>query len=96
MLDHMLSSRVMRRDGRQRGEEMVKHESKKENISAVHARYRNIDSLIECLAHSICLLISVPQFASYLVFFDPPPSVRSSFPFSRSLSQVVAPPYEAF
>ena len=27
-----------------------------------------LDSLVECLAHSICLLISVPRFAFYLVF----------------------------
>ena len=42
MLDHMSSTGVMRRDGRRRGEEMVKHERKRENISAVHAWYRNI------------------------------------------------------
>ena len=42
MLDHMSSTGVMRRDGRRRGEEMVKHDMKKKNIAAVHARYRNI------------------------------------------------------
>ena len=41
MLDHMLFSGVMHRNGRQHGEERVKHESKKENIAAVHARYCN-------------------------------------------------------
>ena len=41
MLDHMSSSGVMHGDGRRRGEEMVKHEGKKENIAAVHAWYRN-------------------------------------------------------
>ena len=40
MLDHMSSSGVMRRDGRRRGEEVVKHEKRK-NIAAVHTRYRN-------------------------------------------------------
>jgi hypothetical protein len=41
MLDHMSSSGVMHRDDRRRGEERVKHEVKKKNISAVHAQYRN-------------------------------------------------------
>ena len=41
MLDHMSSSGVMHGDGRRRGEEMVKHERKKENIAAVLARYHN-------------------------------------------------------
>jgi hypothetical protein len=35
MLDHMSSSGVMHEDSRWHGEEMVKHEVKKENISAV-------------------------------------------------------------
>ena len=38
---HMLSSGVMHGDGRRRGEEKVKHEVKKNDIAAVHARYRN-------------------------------------------------------
>ena len=38
MLDHMSSSGVMRGDGRQRGEERVKHEIKEKNVVA---RYRN-------------------------------------------------------
>ena len=42
MLDHMLSSGVMHGDGRQRGEEKVKHEVKKKNISAVHTQYCNM------------------------------------------------------
>ena len=42
MLDHMLSSGVMHGDGRQRREEMVKHEVKKD-ITVVHTRYRNTD-----------------------------------------------------
>ena len=42
MLDHMSSTGVMRRDGRRRGEEKVKHEVKKKDIAAVHARYCNI------------------------------------------------------
>ena len=41
MLDHMSSTGVMHGDSRRHGEEMVKHERKKKNISAVHARYRN-------------------------------------------------------
>ena len=41
MLGHMSSTGVMRRDGRRRGEEMVKHEVKKKYIAAVHAWYRN-------------------------------------------------------
>ena len=41
MLDHMLSSGVMHGDGRQRGEERVKHEVK-ENIAAVHMQYHNM------------------------------------------------------
>ena len=41
MLDHMSSSGVMHGDGRQCGEEKVKHESKKRDIAAVHVRYRN-------------------------------------------------------
>ena len=41
MLDHMSSTGVMHGDGRRRGEERVIHEEKKENIAAVHARYRN-------------------------------------------------------
>ena len=41
MLDHMSSTGVMRGDGRRRREEMVKHDRKRENISAVHTRYRN-------------------------------------------------------
>ena len=41
MLDHMLSSGVVHRDGRQHGEEMVKHEVKKNDIAAVHMWYRN-------------------------------------------------------
>ena len=45
MLDHMSSSGVMHRDGRQRREGMVKHEIKKENIAAVHAWYHNTLSL---------------------------------------------------
>ena len=40
MLDHMSSSGVMHGDGRRHGEEMVKHEVKKD-IAAVQARYRN-------------------------------------------------------
>ena len=40
MLDHMSSSGVMHRDGRQRGEEMVKHEVKKD-ITVVDTWYRN-------------------------------------------------------
>ena len=42
MLDHMSSSGVMHGVGRRCGEERVKHEVKKKNISAVHVRYRNI------------------------------------------------------
>ena len=38
---HMSSSGVMHGDGRQCGEEMVKHEVKKKNIAAVQVRYRN-------------------------------------------------------
>ena len=41
MLDHMSSTGVMHGDGRRRGERMVKHVVKKEDIAAVHARYRN-------------------------------------------------------
>ena len=41
MLDHMSSTGVMHGDGRRRGEERVKHERKKKNISAVHVWYRN-------------------------------------------------------
>ena len=42
MLDHMSSTGVMHGDGRRRGEERVKHE-RKENVTAVHARYRNTE-----------------------------------------------------
>ena len=41
MLDHMSSTGVMHGDGRRCGEERVKHEKKKKNISAVHVQYRN-------------------------------------------------------
>ena len=42
MLDHMSSTGVMHGDGRRRREERVIHEERKENIAAVHTRYRNI------------------------------------------------------
>ena len=45
MLDHMSSSGVMHRDGRQRGGEKGEHEVKKKHIAAVHTRYRNTDAL---------------------------------------------------
>ena len=41
MLDHMPSTGVMHRDGRRRGEELVKHEKRKQDIAAVHTQYRN-------------------------------------------------------
>jgi hypothetical protein len=41
MLDHMLSSGVMRGDSRRRGEGIVKHEVKKKDIAAVHVWYCN-------------------------------------------------------
>ena len=44
MLDHMSSSGVMHGDGRQRGERGAKHEIKKKDIAAVHARYHNKSS----------------------------------------------------
>jgi hypothetical protein len=41
MLDHMLFSGVMHRDGRWCGERIVMHEVKKKNVAAVHAQYHN-------------------------------------------------------
>ena len=41
MLDHMSSTGVMHGDGRRHGEGLVNIKKKKENIAAVHARYRN-------------------------------------------------------
>ena len=41
MLDHMSFSGVMHGDGRWHGEEMMKHEVKKRNISTVHTQYHN-------------------------------------------------------
>ena len=46
MLDHMSSSGVMHREGRRCGEEIVKHESKKKNISAIHAWCHNISPVV--------------------------------------------------
>ena len=43
MLDHMSSSGVMHGDGRQCGEELVRHKVKRQNISAVHRWYCNRD-----------------------------------------------------
>ena len=41
MLDHMSSTEVMHRDGRQCGVEMVKHERKEKSVTAVHMQYHN-------------------------------------------------------
>ena len=59
MLDHMSSTGVMHGDGRRRGEEMVKHERKKQDIAAVHARYRNSWCMHDVVAFLLQMLVRV-------------------------------------
>ena len=69
----MLSSGVMHGDGRQRGEEMVKHEVKKRNIAAVLARYCNIVPHFLLSPPSSCTLLPSPCAHGPQVLLSLPP-----------------------
>ena len=47
----------MHRDGRRRGEKRAIHEKRKDDIAAVHTRYRNIDGAVSKLRYTAFRLV---------------------------------------